>query len=107
MIHPSAKAPPVTEAPLARAQPAKTAPPAQLSSSYEPYSSARSLALFETYADSDNADVIGPEGFTQLCTDAQISLEGALPLILAWQLGAKEMGKFTKDEWTKGMELLR
>ncbi|KAJ6488504.1 Cullin binding-domain-containing protein [Mycena vitilis] len=42
-----------------------------------------------------------------LCRDAQISLEGAMPLILAWQLHAAEMGKFTKEEWTKGTESLK
>ncbi|PBK83703.1 hypothetical protein ARMGADRAFT_666040 [Armillaria gallica] len=26
-------------------------------------------------------------------------MEGALPLLFSWQLGAQEMGKFTKDEW--------
>ncbi|KAK0458551.1 DUF298-domain-containing protein [Desarmillaria tabescens] len=28
-------------------------------------------------------------------------MEGALPLLFSWQLGAQEMGKFTKDEWVK------
>ncbi|KAI0648307.1 hypothetical protein C8Q79DRAFT_566909 [Trametes meyenii] len=32
----------------------------------------------------------------------EISLEGALPLILAWQLQGSEMAKFKEDEWMKG-----
>jgi DCN1-like protein 4/5 len=63
--------------------------------------------LFKKYADEDEPNTIGPEGFEKLCTDAQIPLDGALPLILAWQLNAKDMGKFTKDEWTKGTESLK
>ncbi|KAJ3928195.1 MAG: DUF298-domain-containing protein [Lentinula lateritia] len=34
-------------------------------------------------------------------------MDGAMPLILAWQLDAKEMGTFTKDEWLKGTAKLR
>jgi DCN1-like protein 4/5 len=44
---------------------------------------------------------IGPEGFEKLCNDAQIPLDGALPLVLAWILDAKEMAKVWKDEWVK------
>lgn len=67
----------------------------------EPYAPARSVALFETYADPDTPDVIGPEGLEKLCSDANIPMEGALPLLFSWQLGAQEMGKFTKDEWVE------
>jgi len=73
----------------------------------EPYTHQRSLALFKSYADSDNPDVIGPEGYERLCNDANLPLEGALPLILAWQLGSKEMARITKDEWTSGTESLK
>ncbi|KAG7453051.1 uncharacterized protein BT62DRAFT_977522 [Guyanagaster necrorhizus] len=67
----------------------------------EPYASARSVALFETYADPDTSDVIGPEGLEKLCSDANIPMEGALPLLFSWQLEAQEMGKFTKGQWIK------
>ncbi|KAH9948111.1 DUF298-domain-containing protein [Amylocystis lapponica] len=36
----------------------------------------------------------------------QISLEGALPLLLAWQLNTSEMAKISKDEWEKGLHEL-
>jgi hypothetical protein len=29
-------------------------------------------------------------------------MDGALPLLLAWQMEAKEMAKITKEEWVKG-----
>ncbi|KJA20282.1 hypothetical protein HYPSUDRAFT_826997 [Hypholoma sublateritium FD-334 SS-4] len=66
----------------------------------EPYSVQRAQALFSTYADSDDASVIGPEGFEKLCADAGIPMDGSCPLILAWLMQAKEMGKISKEEWT-------
>ncbi|RXW21120.1 hypothetical protein EST38_g4745 [Candolleomyces aberdarensis] len=91
--------PPLPSQPL----PAK----APTSAKYEPYTAQRALALFAKYADSDDPNVIGPEGFEALCTDAGIPLEGALPLILAWQLNSQEMAKISKDEWVKGMATLK
>jgi hypothetical protein len=86
-------------------QPPAAKPPTSLK--YEPYTAQRALALFAKYADSDDPNVIGPEGFEALCTDAGIPLDGALPLILAWQLNAQEMAKISKDEWVKGMATLK
>ncbi|KAL0947512.1 hypothetical protein HGRIS_013611 [Hohenbuehelia grisea] len=83
-----------------KAPSAVTATPAPIS--FEPYSAARAQSLFTQYADSDDPEVIGPEGFTQLCSDADVPLEGALPLIMAWQLDCKEMAKISKAEWTAG-----
>ncbi|CAK5279329.1 unnamed protein product [Mycena citricolor] len=76
-------------------------------SKIESYSADRCVKLFAQYTDEDDRNVIGPEGFERLCTDADISLEGAGPLILAWQLNAKDMGKFTREEWTKGLGALK
>ncbi|TFK34818.1 Cullin binding-domain-containing protein [Crucibulum laeve] len=56
----------------------------------EPYTTQRALSLFN-----------------KLCTEANIPFDGALPLILAWQLEAKEMAKISKDEWIKGMDSLK
>ena len=83
--------------------PVKTHP----SLSGEPYSPQHSFSLFKSYADGDDPSVIGPEGYEKLCTDAGLPLDGALPLILAWQLGSKEMAKITKDEWTSGTGSLK
>jgi hypothetical protein len=85
----------------------KAVPAPKPSATPAAYTHSRALSLFKTYADPDDPNVIGPEGFQQLCTDADISMEGALPLILAWQLDAKEMAKFAKDEWFRGMEALQ
>jgi len=72
----------------------------------EPFTPQRSLSLFKVYADQDTG-LIGPEGFEQLCTDSNIPLDGAVPLLLAWQLGAKEMAQIKEDEWVTGMTTLR
>lgn len=72
----------------------------------EPYTPQRAQVLFSSFADEDDRDVIGPGGLEKLCTEADIPLDGAQPLILAWQLRSSEMGKFTKAEWLHGLGLL-
>jgi len=71
------------------------------------YSASQATALFDNYADSDAPSVIGPEGFERLCNDADIPLEGALPLVLAWQFGASEMAKISRGEWDTGTSQLK
>ena len=73
----------------------------------ETYSPQCALELFNGYTKKDDKTVIETEGFEQLCSDANIAMDGALPLILAWQMDSKEMGKITKDEWVKGTSSLR
>lgn len=55
----------------------------------------------------DDPSFIGAEGFEQLCTDANVPMEGALPMLLAWQTDATEMAKITKEQWLQGMEVLQ
>lgn len=77
----------------------------------QPYTSTLALSLFNNYADADTTassePAIGTEGFEKLCNDAQIPFDGALPLVMAWMLDAKEMGKIEKDEWVKGTAALQ
>lgn len=73
----------------------------------EIYTLQRALELFNRYAKEDDKTIIETEELEQLCTDANIAFDGALPLILSWQMGSKEMGKITKDEWVKGTSTLR
>lgn len=65
------------------------------------YSEAAAAELFTTYADPDEPQVIGPEGLEKFCTEADIPMEGALPILLSWQLNAQEMGRLEKAGWTK------
>jgi len=74
--------------------------------SNQSYTLQRAQSLFSSYVDEDDRNVIGPEGLERLCTEADIPLDGAQPLILAWQLKCSEMGKFTKAEWLHGMGTL-
>lgn len=74
---------------------------------YEPYSSQRASDLFKTYADADESSVIGAEGFIKLCTDADIAMDGSLPLLLHWLLKAEDMMKIQKTEWDRGMSELQ
>lgn len=64
-------------------------------------------SLFATYTDVDDPSIIGGDGLEKLCRDANISMEGAQPLILAWLLDASELGKLTKEEWLKGFHVLQ
>ena len=71
------------------------------------YSEQRADALFSQFADTDIPDVIGAEGFERLCNEAQVPLDGTMPLLLAWQFDSHEMGKISKQEWTGGTTSLR
>ncbi|KAI0293434.1 Cullin binding-domain-containing protein [Russula brevipes] len=71
------------------------------------YSQQAAEALFSRFADKDTPDVIGAEGFERLCNEAQIPLDGALPLLLAWQCDSQEMGRISKKEWMGGTTALR
>jgi DCN1-like protein 4/5 len=71
------------------------------------YSEQRAETLFSQFADEDSPDVIGAEGFERLCKEAQVPLDGALPLLLAWQFGSHEIAKISKQEWMEGTATLR
>lgn len=88
------------------AQPTPTKPSKK--SKVEPYTPAAALALFKQYSlDPDDPDSIDPEGMEKLCADGDIPMEGTLPLILAWQVDGKELAKFDKTGWEKGMAKLK
>ncbi|KAG6821058.1 hypothetical protein H0H93_007217 [Arthromyces matolae] len=92
----------INEPPIsAKPQPQSRAAPNEV------YSPERAETLFKNYEDPEEPNVIGADGFSRLCTDADISMDGALPLILAWQFGTKEMMKITADEWQKGTGSLK
>jgi len=63
--------------------------------------------LFSQFTSEDIPDVIGAEGFERLCTEAQIPLDGALPLLLSWQFGSHEIAQISKQEWMEGTAALR
>ena len=71
------------------------------------YTEQQAEALFSQFADDDIPDVIGAEGFERLCNEAQVPLDSAMPLLLAWQFDSDEMGKISKDEWMRGTTALQ
>ncbi|KAI0761448.1 Cullin binding-domain-containing protein [Irpex lacteus] len=93
---------------VSTAKPPKAVKPAKTSvSEPEPYSAADANTLFGKYADEDDPEVIGPAGLEKLCGDADMPLEGPLPLLMAWQFRASEMAKVTKSEWESGTSALQ
>ncbi|KAF8497222.1 DUF298-domain-containing protein [Russula emetica] len=71
------------------------------------YSEQRAQTLFSQFAYEDTPDVIGAEGFERLCKEAQVPLDGALPLLLSWQFSSHEIAKISKQEWMEGTAALR
>ena len=54
--------------------------------------------LFHKYKDEADS-IIGPEGIERLCADIELEPTDVLVLVLAWSLGASQMGYFTHEEW--------
>jgi DCN1-like protein 4/5 len=52
-------------------------------------------------------EVIGPQGIETLCKDLQIDPEDVVTLVLAWRLGATEMGYFTRSEFVDGLKKMQ
>lgn len=57
---------------------------------------------FQEYLNA-HEETIGPEGMEKFCEDIGVEPENIVMLALAWKLGAKQMGYFTRAEWSKGM----
>lgn len=57
----------------------------------------KATAFFDRYKDAES-DSIGTEGMLRLCDDLCVDPESMTMLILAWQLGAKQMGVFSRSE---------
>jgi len=70
----------------------------------EPYNPAGVQSLFKAYADQDDADTISAANFERLCTDANVPMEGPMPLILLWHMNAQDLGTIKRDQWTKAMQ---
>lgn len=47
--------------------------------------------------------LVGPEGMEKFCEDIGVEPENVAMLVLAYKMGAKQMGFFTKTEWMKGL----
>ena len=70
----------------------------------EPYNPVDVQSLFKAYADEDEGETISAENFERLCTDANVPMEGPMPLILLWHMDAQDLGTIKKDQWTRAMQ---
>ncbi|ORE04667.1 hypothetical protein BCV72DRAFT_210892, partial [Rhizopus microsporus var. microsporus] len=61
---------------------------------------------YDKYKDSDNSDIMGPDGCQAFFSDIGVSLESITPLIIAWKMNCSRMGYITKNEWHHGMKAL-
>lgn len=48
-------------------------------------------------------NITGPEGMEKFCEDLGVDPENVVMLVIAYKMGAKQMGFFTQEEWVKGM----
>lgn len=51
--------------------------------------------------------ITGPEGIEKFCKDLGVDPENVALLVLAWKMGAKQMGYFTLQEWLLGLTELQ
>lgn len=58
---------------------------------------------FAIYADESDG-IIGPDGVEKLCKALELDPSDVHVLVLAWVLGAAQMGYFSSQEWTSGIE---
>ncbi|KAL4859445.1 DCN1-like protein 2 [Chlorella vulgaris] len=60
--------------------------------------------LFNAYKDKGSEeDVIGPDGVEKLCRDLKVDPSQREVLLLAWKMGAKRMGYFSRQEFRDGL----
>lgn len=67
------------------------------------FSQKRCLTWFHEYTTHDDPDTLGPEGMEKFCEDIGVEPENVAMLVLAYKMGARQMGFFTQSEWLKGL----
>jgi DCN1-like protein 3 len=60
--------------------------------------------LFDKYKDNKEINFILANGIQQLCDDLSLKADDFKILLFAWKLNAKQMCKFTKDEFLNGFK---
>eukprot|EP00933_Yihiella_yeosuensis_P019393 TRINITY_DN15737_c0_g1_i2.p1 TRINITY_DN15737_c0_g1~~TRINITY_DN15737_c0_g1_i2.p1 ORF type:complete len:261 (+),score=50.21 TRINITY_DN15737_c0_g1_i2:100-882(+) len=74
-------------------------------SSVPPCDAKKLDAFFRKYKCAEE-DCIRPEGIQELCNDLVVSVLDPVTLVLSWHCQADQMGIFTRDEFSKGMQRL-
>ncbi|CAK1555292.1 unnamed protein product [Leptosia nina] len=67
------------------------------------FSAKKCIAWFKDYTSVTEPDVLGPEGMEKFCEDIGVDPENVVMLVIAYKMGAKQMGYFTQEEWLKGL----
>lgn len=73
----------------------------------ESFSTKRCLTWFSEYTTPEDPHQLGPESMERFCEDIGVDPENVAMLVLAYKMGARQMGYFTQDEWLKGMTELQ
>ncbi|XP_045449900.1 DCN1-like protein 5 [Melitaea cinxia] len=71
------------------------------------FSVKKCLTWFKEYTTVSEPDVLGPEGMEKFCEDLNVDPENVVMLVIAYKMGAKQMGYFTQEEWLKGLTELQ
>ncbi|XP_075975254.1 DCN1-like protein SCCRO4 [Anticarsia gemmatalis] len=71
------------------------------------FSAKKCLTWFKEYTSVSEPDLLGPEGMEKFCEDLGVDPENVVMLVIAYKMGAKQMGYFTQDEWLKGLTELQ
>ncbi|SPP84732.1 DCN1-like protein 5 isoform X2 [Drosophila guanche] len=67
------------------------------------FSHKRCLTWFQEYTTPDEPETLGPDGMEKFCEDIGVEPENIVMLVLAYKMGATQMGFFSKKEWVKGL----
>ncbi|XP_053692659.1 DCN1-like protein 4 [Sabethes cyaneus] len=67
------------------------------------FSQKRCLNWFREYTTPNDPDTLAPEGMERFCEDISVEPENVVMLVLAYKMGARQMGFFTQSEWLKGL----
>lgn len=67
---------------------------------------AKSKEWFAKYTDSENKELIEPDGCQEFFTELDISLESIKPIIIGYKMNAERMGYITWKEWWEMMKAL-
>lgn len=71
------------------------------------FSQKRCLCWFSEYTTAAEPETLGPESMERFCEDIGVEPENVAMLVLAYKMGARQMGYFTQTEWMKGMTELQ
>ncbi|ESK84330.1 defective in cullin neddylation protein 1 [Moniliophthora roreri MCA 2997] len=62
--------------------------------------------LFDTYADSENKNLIGTDGTIKLCNDLGVDPEDVVLLAVAYELKSPRMAEWERKGWVDGLKAL-